>query len=144
MILAEDDTLVRGIIRSMPWLNGLLACEAIRALPGYAGVYRGRFSGLSPVTAATGQLTAATLLMLPLVTIVDRPWLLPGPSMATWASLATTAVLCTAATSLGPASVPRINSQKKGQRVDTASLTSACEDCCARRSSQQVLVSRNC
>jgi drug/metabolite transporter (DMT)-like permease len=59
-------------------------------------VYGKRFGGLSALTAATGQLTAASLLMLPVVLIIDRPWLLPAPPASAWASLVATAVFCTA------------------------------------------------
>lgn len=94
VVLVWPDLLPGGLIGN---LLGEFACLLAAVAYAFAGVYGRRFSGLSPVTAATGQLAAATLLMLPLVMIVDRPWLLPGPSMATWASLVTTAVLCTAA-----------------------------------------------
>jgi drug/metabolite transporter (DMT)-like permease len=73
------------------------ACLCASVAYAFAGVYGRRFSGLSAITAATGQLTAAALLMLPLVLVVDRPWLLPAPPNAAWVSLVTTAVLCTAA-----------------------------------------------
>ena len=63
----------------------------------FAGVYGRRFSGMPAITAATGQLAAATLLMLPLVVIVDQPWQLPAPPMTTWEALVGTAVLSTAA-----------------------------------------------
>ena len=35
---------------------------------------------MTPIGVTTGQLTAATIVMLPLAGIVDRPWLLPMPS----------------------------------------------------------------
>ena len=84
-------------------LGGLAAiCWPIR-LPcrrvayAFAGVYGRRFGGISALTAATGQLVAATLLMLPLVIVVDRPWQLASPPGTIWVSLVATAVLCTAA-----------------------------------------------
>jgi drug/metabolite transporter (DMT)-like permease len=47
-----------------------------------AGVWSRRFKdmGVTPIGVTTGQLTAATIVMLPLAGIVDRPWLLPMPS----------------------------------------------------------------
>lgn len=63
----------------------------------FAGVYGRRFAGLSPLKVATGQTTAATLLLLPLVAIVDRPWSLPAPSATAWAALLGIALLCTVA-----------------------------------------------
>lgn len=74
-----------------------LACLLASVAYAFAGVYGRRFSGLTALTAATGQLSAATLLMLPLVLLVDRPWLLPAPPADVWLSLIGTAVLCTAA-----------------------------------------------
>lgn len=78
-------------------LLGEIACLLASVTYAFAGVYGRRFSGLSALTAAAGQLVAATLLMLPLVVVVDRPWLLPAPPMMTWVSLVTIAVVCTAA-----------------------------------------------
>jgi drug/metabolite transporter (DMT)-like permease len=78
-------------------LFGELACLLAAVTYAFAGVYGRRFSGLSALTAATGQLVAATLLMLPFVLWVDRPWQLPMPPASFWLSLVTTAVLCTAA-----------------------------------------------
>ncbi len=48
---------------------------------GFAAIYGKRFSDLPPVVTATGQLTASSLLMLPLVLFVDRPWLLSMPPL---------------------------------------------------------------
>lgn len=51
---------------------------------GFAAIYGRRFSDIPPVVTATGQLTASTLVMLPLVLLVDRPWNLsfPPPDIA--------------------------------------------------------------
>ena len=73
------------------------ACLLAAIAYAFAGVYGRRFGGISALTAATGQLVAATLLMLPLVIVVDRPWRLASPPGMVWASLVATAVLCTAA-----------------------------------------------
>jgi drug/metabolite transporter (DMT)-like permease len=73
------------------------ACLIAAIAYAFAGVYGRRFGGISALTAATGQLVAATLLMLPLVLVVDRPWRLPSPPGMVWASLVATAVLCTVA-----------------------------------------------
>jgi drug/metabolite transporter (DMT)-like permease len=78
-------------------LFGEIACLLAAVIYAFAGVYGRRFSGMPAITAATGQLVAATLLMLPLVLIVDRPWQLPAPPMTTWEALVGTAVLSTAA-----------------------------------------------
>jgi drug/metabolite transporter (DMT)-like permease len=64
-------------------LFGEIACLLAALTYAFAGVYGRRFSGMSALTAATAQLVAATVLMLPLVVIVDRPWTLPAPPMIT-------------------------------------------------------------
>lgn len=55
-----------------------------------AGVWARRFKaqGVTPMGVATGQLVAATLIMLPVAGIVDRPWLLPMPGGVVIASIA--------------------------------------------------------
>jgi len=61
-----------------------------------AGIFGRRFRGQPAIVVATGQVTMTTLLMLPLVAVVDRPWTLPLPSATTWAAVLAVAVLCTA------------------------------------------------
>jgi drug/metabolite transporter (DMT)-like permease len=57
---------------------------------------RFRAAGVSPLVTAAGQVTATTVMALPVVLLVDHPWALPVPSAATWASLVALALLCTA------------------------------------------------
>jgi len=73
------------------------ACLAASLSYAFAGVFGRRFRrmGLSPTAAATGQITAAALILFPIAMIVDQPWHLPMPSLASWASLAGLALLCT-------------------------------------------------
>ncbi len=52
--------------------------------------------GIPPVVTAAGQVTATSLLMLPMVLLVDRPWQLAPPSPAAWAAILSLALLCTA------------------------------------------------
>ncbi len=62
-------------------------------------IYGRRFRaiGVAPLDAAAGQVTASTLLILPIMLIVDQPWLLPAaPSPTVWAALAGLAILSTA------------------------------------------------
>lgn len=61
-----------------------------------AGLYGRRFAALPPLATACGQVTASTILLLPLVAIIDRPWTLAAPSPATWGAVAGMALLCTA------------------------------------------------
>ncbi len=63
-----------------------------------AGVYGRRFKtlGIDPIVTAAGQVTASSLLLIPLALYVDRPFDLPMPGAATWAAVAGLAVLSTA------------------------------------------------
>ena len=45
---------------------------------------------------ATGQVTASSIMLIPVALIEDRPWALPWPSMGTVAALAGLALLATA------------------------------------------------
>ncbi len=57
-------------------------------------IYGRRFRNLPPLTVATGQLTAATAILLPLVMIFDRPWTLPPPTPLLWLNIVGFAVIC--------------------------------------------------
>lgn len=48
----------------------------------FAGIYGRRFQrmGIAPIATATGQVTAATLALLPVALLVERPWELATPS----------------------------------------------------------------
>jgi drug/metabolite transporter (DMT)-like permease len=61
-----------------------------------AGIFGRRFRGQPPLVTATGQVTATTVMLLPIALLVDRPWLLAAPGPAAWGSLAGLALLCTA------------------------------------------------
>lgn len=78
---------------------GQLACLGAALSYAFAGVYGRRFKamGVAPLDAAAGQVTASTMLILPIMLIVDQPWTLPAfPSPTVWASLAGLALLSTA------------------------------------------------
>ncbi len=79
-------------------LPALLACLVATFCYAMAGVWARRFKamGVAPVTVATGQLTGAMLVMLPLALIVDRPWLAAAPPLGAWAAIIALALLCTA------------------------------------------------
>jgi drug/metabolite transporter (DMT)-like permease len=54
-----------------------------------SGVWARRFRGVPPLVAASGQLSASAVLMVPLIVVIDRPWTLALPSAgALWAVLA--------------------------------------------------------
>ena len=78
---------------------GQLACLGAALSYAFAGVYGRRFKamGVAPLDAAAGQVTASTMLILPIMLIIDQPWTLPAfPSTTVWASLAGLALLSTA------------------------------------------------
>lgn len=63
-----------------------------------ASIFGRRFRalGVPPLATAAGQVTATTLLILPLVLLVDHPWQLAPPSHGAWAAILSLALLCTA------------------------------------------------
>ena len=80
-------------------LWGQAACLAAALSYAFAGVYGRRFRrmGIAPAEAAAGQVTASAVLILPIMLIVDRPWLLPAPpSLTVGLALAGLALLSTA------------------------------------------------
>lgn len=64
----------------------------------FAGVFGRRFKamGLAPLPTAAGQVTASSVLLLPLALLVERPWSLPLPSAGALLSVAGLALLSTA------------------------------------------------
>jgi drug/metabolite transporter (DMT)-like permease len=79
-------------------LWGELACLAAALCYACSGLYGRRFRtmGLAPVVTATGQLAMASLVLLPVALVVDRPWTLPAPSMAVVAAVLGLAAVSTA------------------------------------------------
>jgi drug/metabolite transporter (DMT)-like permease len=76
----------------------LLACLGAALSYGFAGVFGRRFRrmGISPATGAFGQVSATTLMMIPVVALVDTPWHMPLPGMTTIAALLGLGLLSTA------------------------------------------------
>jgi drug/metabolite transporter (DMT)-like permease len=75
-----------------------IACLAAALSYAFAGIFGRRFKrmGVPPLATATGQVTASSLLILPLVLVVDQPWELQAPSLASWAAMLGIGVLSTA------------------------------------------------
>jgi drug/metabolite transporter (DMT)-like permease len=63
-----------------------------------AGVFGRRFRrlGISPLITATGQVSASTVLLLPLAILADKPWRLPVPSIEIWGAVLGLALISTA------------------------------------------------
>ena len=62
-----------------------------------SAIYGRRFARqtVPPLMVATGQMTMATVLLLPVALIVDRPWTLSNPSLEAWGAVLSLAVLST-------------------------------------------------
>ncbi|HYD12629.1 MAG TPA: EamA family transporter [Allosphingosinicella sp.] len=84
-----------GELGSGVWAQ--LACLAATLCYALAGVWARRFRrmGIEPTAVATGQLSAAALVMLPLVLLFEPPWLAAAPSAGAWLALAGLALFCT-------------------------------------------------
>lgn len=93
-VLIGPDVLLGG---SGIW--GQLACLGAALSYAFAGVFGRRFKamGVAPLEAAAGQVSASTVLILPIMLIVEQPWMLPAPPSPTiWLALAGLALLSTA------------------------------------------------
>ncbi|MDF2372179.1 MAG: DMT family transporter [Rhizobiaceae bacterium] len=62
---------------------------------GFAVIYAKRFKGTPPVVTATGQLTASSLIMLPVILLLDQPWTLEMPPVRILLVILSLAVLST-------------------------------------------------
>jgi drug/metabolite transporter (DMT)-like permease len=64
----------------------------------FAGVFGRRFKqlGITPLATATGQVTASSLILLPVMLIVDQPWRLPLPGVPVIGAIVAMAVFSTA------------------------------------------------
>jgi drug/metabolite transporter (DMT)-like permease len=74
------------------------ACLAAAVSYASAGIYGRRFKALdvSPLATAAGQVIASSLMMIPIMLVVDRPWTLAMPSTAAVLALVGVATLSTA------------------------------------------------
>lgn len=63
---------------------------------GFAATYGKRFKGVAPPVIAAGQMTASSLVALPLSLVMDHPWALATPSASAIAAILAIALLSTA------------------------------------------------
>jgi len=77
-------------------LLGEVACVVAALSYAFAGVFGRRFARVAPLVTATGQLSASTLILLPIALAVERPWTGPWPSATTWGALVALALFSTA------------------------------------------------
>lgn len=80
-----------GALAELAVLGAAVSCA-------FASVFGRRFRrlGVNPIATATGQVTASSLMLIPIALFVDRPWTLPPPDLATWGAVAGLASLSTA------------------------------------------------
>jgi drug/metabolite transporter (DMT)-like permease len=73
-------------------------CACLLASVSYAftALWSRRLRHVEPLLAATGQVTASTIILAPLALAFDQPWLLPMPGVAAWLALAGLALISTA------------------------------------------------
>ena len=88
---AALDSLGVDVVAQLAFLGAALSYA-------FAGVFGRRFRvlGVTPMATATGQVTASSLMLLPLMLFVDQPWTLPLPSVAVLGALLGVAGLSTA------------------------------------------------
>lgn len=75
---------------------GEVACLAAASSYALAGIFGRHFRGIAPLKIAAGQVTASTVILLPVAALVDAPWALPAPSAQFWLALVGLASLSTA------------------------------------------------
>lgn len=61
-----------------------------------AAIYARRLYGVPPLVSACGQLTASTLVMIPVVMVLCRPWELPLPGLDVLGAVAGLGLVCSA------------------------------------------------
>lgn len=66
-----------------------VACLVATLCYALAAIWARRFvdAGVTPLAVATGQLTAATAVMIPLALVIDRPWTLAMPGLTVWGAV---------------------------------------------------------
>jgi len=60
-----------------------------------AGIFGRRLRSVPAPVAASGQLVSSTIILVPIVLIVDQPWTLPMPSLEVIGAVVGIAVICT-------------------------------------------------
>lgn len=83
-----------GIADSPLWAK--LAVVGAAVSYGFAASFGKRFRDVSPRITATGQLTASSLIMLPLALVVDQPWTLAIPPVPVIGAILALALVSTA------------------------------------------------
>jgi len=87
--------LLGGLGESVPAELAVLGAAISYA---FGSLYGRRFRalGFAPIAIAAGQVTAASLVLIPLAVVIDQPWSLPAPSLATLGAIGAIAAVSTA------------------------------------------------
>ena len=73
-----------------------LACVAAAVVYAFAGIFGRRFKALPPLITACGQVTASSVLMLPVAAFIEQPWATASPGILTWGAIVALALVSTA------------------------------------------------
>lgn len=117
-VLTNDEKMTKGrwfgVLIGLAGVGVMIGVEALQTLGvnilaelailiaaisyAFAGVFGRRFKtmGVSPLATATGQVTASTVIMMPIALYIDQPWDLPMPSINALAAIIGLAALSTA------------------------------------------------
>lgn len=79
-------------------LIGQMAVLAAGCSYAFAGIFGRRFKSyrINPIVTATGQLTGAAILLIPVTLLIDHPWSLSLPGADVWGAVGAMAALSTA------------------------------------------------
>jgi len=75
---------------------GEVSCLGAALTYALAGIFGRRFRGVPSLKVATGQITASTIVLIPIAAVVDAPWSLPAPSVSVWLAFAGISLFSTA------------------------------------------------
>ena len=78
-------------------IYGQLAVLGAAVSYSLAGIYGRRFHqlGIKPMVTATGQVTASSVLLIPMALLIEKPFQLPVPGLEVWLAVAGLAVIST-------------------------------------------------
>jgi len=82
-----------GITRDLP---AEAACLLASVSYAFTALWSRLLRHVDPLLAATGQVTASTIILAPLALVFDQPWLLPMPGAVAWLALLGAALISTA------------------------------------------------
>ena len=85
--------LLQGLAASA-WAQGAVLLATISY--GFAGVWGKQFKSEDPIIISTGQLTASSMIMLPLIFLLEEPFAISVSSMELLISMLGLSILCTA------------------------------------------------